>query len=203
MSIVIVGHGPSMLEKERGDIINSFDTVIRQKGIGLIEMRNRPQHFGTKTSAVCGSATIRHQLQTEAEKWVFFDSRHKGWKPEECDPDVFRMNKPLCDLWNGLYRSMRTEWSPQDHRIVSGRTSDNKGHTHMSAGLHTLIYTCVFLKPETVTLVGFDNVRTGEFTWSVTRGEDWKGYPDHRWDVENKMLNYITTMYGVKIEHLE
>jgi hypothetical protein len=203
MSIVIVGHGPSMLEKERGSIIDSFDTVIRQKGIGMQEMRNRPQHFGARTNILCGSATIRQQLQAACEKWIFFDSRHIAWKPEECDPEVFRSDKPLCDLWNGLYRSMRTEWTNEDHRIVSSRTSDSKGHTHMSAGLHTIIYACAFLKPDTITLVGFDNVRTGEFTWSVTRGEDWKGYPDHRWDIENKMLKYITTMYNVKIEHLE
>lgn len=203
MSVIIVGHGPSMLDRERGQEIDSFDTVIRQKGIGLTESRKRPLYFGVKTDYLCGSATIRQQLQAQCEKWIFFDSRHRGWKPEECDPEVFRSDKKLCDLWNGLYRGRRTEWTNEDHRVVSGRTSDSKGHTHMSAGLHTIIYTCAFLKPDVITLVGFDNVRTGQFTWSVTRGEDWKGYPDHRWDIENKMLDYITTMYNVKIEHLE
>jgi hypothetical protein len=203
MSIIIVGHGPSMLEKERGDIIDSFDTIIRQKAIGMQEMRNRPQHFGNRTNILCGSATIRQQLQAQCEKWIFFDSRHKTWKPSECDPEVFRSDKPLCDLWNALYRGQRTDWTNEDHRIVGSRTSDNKGHTHMSAGLHTIIYTCAFLKPDKITLVGFDNVRSGEFTWSVTRGEDWKGYPDHRWDIEKKMVDYITTLYKVKIEHLE
>lgn len=201
MSILIVGHGPSMLEKERCAEIDAFDTVIRQKGIGVEEMQKRPKHFGSKIDFLCGSATIRDKLIADCEKWIFFDSRHKGWRPE--DMGNYRMNKPLCDLWNGLYRTMRTDWTNEDHRIVSSRTSDSKGHTHMSAGLHTIIYTCVFLKPDKISLVGFDNVRSGSFTWSVTRGEDWKGYPDHRWDIENKMLNYITTMYGVEIEHLE
>jgi hypothetical protein len=203
MSIIIVGHGPSMLEKERGDVIDSFDTIIRQKAIGMQEMRNRPQHFGRRTNILCGSATIRQQLQAQCERWIFFDSRHKTWKPSQCDPEVFRSDKPLCDLWNALYRGQRTDWTNEDHRIVGSRTSDNKGHTHMSAGLHTIIYTCAFLKPDKITLVGFDNVRSGEFTWSVTRGEDWKGYPDHRWDIEKKMVDYITTLYKVKIEHLE
>lgn len=203
MSIIIVGHGPSMLEKERGDVIDSFDTIIRQKAIGMQEMRNRPQHFGNRTNILCGSATIRQQLQAQCEKWIFFDSRHKTWKPSQCDPEVFRSDKPLCDLWNALYRGQRTDWTNEDHRIVGSRTSDNKGHTHMSAGLHTIIYACAFLKPDKITLVGFDNVRSGEFTWSVTRGEDWKGYPDHRWDIEKKMVDYITTLYKVKIEHLE
>jgi hypothetical protein len=164
-------------------------------------MQKRPKHFGSKIDFLCGSATIRDKLIADCEKWIFFDSRHKGWCPENMGD--YRMNKPLCDLWNGLYRTMRTDWTNEDHRIVSSRTSDSKGHTHMSAGLHTIIYTCVFLKPDKISLVGFDNVRSGSFTWSVTRGEDWKGYPDHRWDIENKMLNYITTMYGVEIEHLE
>ena len=201
MSIVIVGHGPSMLEYEWKDKIDSFDYVIRQKRIGMEMVKQNPNNFGTKTDILCGSATIREQLVADCEKWVFFDSRHTGWNPEAMGD--YRMNKPLCDIWNGLYRSMRTKWAAEDSRVVSGRTSDDKGHTHMSAGLHTIIYTCVFLKPKEITLVGFDNVKTGDFTWSVTRGQDWKGYPDHRWDIENKMLNYISTMYDVTIEHLE
>lgn len=205
MSIIIVGHGPSMLKKEWGDKIDSFDYVIRQKEVGLQMMEQNPQNFGTKISALSGSATIYKNPQFQAQecsKWVFFDTRHRGWNIND-ENGKYVMNKPLCDVWDGLYRSMRTQWANEDHRIVSGRSSDEKGHMHLSAGLHTLIYACAILKPDAITLVGFDNVCSGNFTWSVTRGEDWKGYPDHRWDVEKRMLNFVKTIYNVKIELLE
>ena len=78
-------------------------------------------------------------------------------------------------------------------------SSDDKGHLHMSSGLHALLYACYWLKPKRVNMVGYDNVKTGAFTWSITRGPEWGHYPDHRWDIEHKMVHEIAEQFEVEV----
>ena len=76
------------------------------------------------------------------------------------------------------------------------------GHDHMSAGLHTLIYACKYLNPSNIDLIGCDNLATGQWSWSITRGPDWNQYPDHRWDVEHDMVSMIGRHFNVPINYL-
>ena len=68
----------------------------------------------------------------------------------------------------------------------------------MSAGLHAILYAC-HLGYREIVLFGFDNVASGGFTWSVTRGPEWNQYPDHRWDIEREMVKLIGSEYGASI----
>jgi hypothetical protein len=72
----------------------------------------------------------------------------------------------------------------------------------LSAGFHTILYTCRFLKPETITLAGFDNLESGGFTWSITRGPKWDKYPDHRWDMEHDLIGDVEREFGVEFKYL-
>jgi len=72
----------------------------------------------------------------------------------------------------------------------------------LSAGFHTILYACQFLKPETITLAGFDNVESGGFTWSITRGPKWDKYPDHRWDMEHDLIGDVEREFGVEVKFL-
>lgn len=196
MKAIIVGHGPSIMGEEMGSLIDEFDTVIRLKRCQ--ETLKHPENFGSKTDIVAGSLTIAGALRDiDADQyWVFVDSRHTDTDPIliERTPRIFEpapciLDKPLCDSWDELYRSKRDEMGGQ-------------GHNHTSQGFKAIIYALHYLKPDELILVGFDNIYTGEFTWSITRGPKWKHYPDHRWDVEHALLEDVKKTYNAKIGFL-
>lgn len=189
-SVAIVGHGPSMLMEEMGDIIDDCDIVVRLKETA-VETLKYPKHYGTKTDIIGGSLTIAQKIaRIPAEQyWVFLDSRHEDVSRETLasvpyifSPKEVIMDKGLCDDWDMRYRSLRDDM-------------DGPGHNHTSQGFKAILYALHFLEPERLLLAGFDNVMTGKFSWSVTRGPEWQHYPDHRWDVENRLLGALQANY--------
>lgn len=203
MKAVIVGHGPSMLQEEMGLLIDEFDCVIRLKRCQ--KTLDHPEHYGTRTDVVCGSWSIARGLKSiEADRyWVFLDSRHGDVTDGQIEamrdhfaPAGCRIDRTLCDNWNALYRGKRNPMG-LDKGMERKATSDDKGHTHMSAGLHALLYAAQEF--DEVVLVGFDNVATGQFTWSITRGPDWNQYPDHNWATEQQMVADIGREFGCRV----
>jgi hypothetical protein len=200
--IAVVGHGPTMLNSNLGDNIDSYDIVIRQKAVSQSLVHNYPKDFGTKTSIICGSYTIKEALLWEpaANIWVFVDSRHEKINIK---PDLrFTLLKDKCDYWNNFYRSLRTDDFTRHEKMTTHATSSDVGHNHMSCGLHTIMYACEILKPKKLTLFGFDNISSGKFNWSLTRGPDWNQYPDHRWDIEKEMLLVLADRYSVEFNFI-
>lgn len=222
MRVVCVGHGPSLTESQRGAEIDDHDFIVRMKRSK--PFLDRPQWFGTKTDAVvCSLALVPAIVEWNApEYWAFIDSRYSDMTEEQIDEYLkgnwgslpYRWDKTVCDQWNARYRDLREFVKINDEKEMPRPkfelgeqmevkpTSDEYGHTHMSAGLHALIYACHFLKPETITLAGYDNVVSGNWTWSLARGPDWNQYPDHRFDIEHEMLPEIEEVFGVKIKPL-
>lgn len=204
MNVAIVGHGPSMLEAQHGPAINAHDKVVRLKRCS--ETLDAPLRFGSRTDFVCGSYTIAMQLCRDMPGylyWVFLDSRHGNATAAEVlntSEYVPAMILPvLCAIWNRRYREMREPY-PCPEGVKS--FGDPLGHPHMSAGLHAILYAGWILRPEKITLYGFDNVREGRFTWSVTRGREWDRYPDHNWPTEHRMVPMIAEKFGVEIAHV-
>jgi len=209
--VIICGHGPSMLMEEMGAEIDGFETVVRLKRCQ--ETLEHPQYYGTKTDIVGGSWNIVQQLKGIGEAtryWGFIDSRHPNINDNHVkameglfEPYEFQCSLEQCRYWDDIYRSSRnavTEWPSQ---VKQGKHSDEVfGHNHLSQGLKALIYVGHFLKPKTVTLAGFDNVYSGQFTWSITRGPEWQQYPDHHWETEMKMVETIADYYGMQVEFL-
>lgn len=200
---MIVGHGPSLLSREIGHLIDSHDVVIRQKRCQ--DTLKYPHLYGSKVDVVCGSWTIAKDLPRvapNAEYWVFMDSRHRNVPDSEVEAleDYIgcRIDRKVCDYWNRVYRAMRTPYTKPDGM----QEFDPLGHPHLSAGFHAIIYACFFLEPEVLNLVGFDNIESGTFTWSITRGPDWHKYPDHRWDVEHKLLKEVEREFNTEIRFL-
>lgn len=190
MKAIIVGHGPSMLVEPMGHLIDEHDKVIRLKRCQ--DTLTQPDHYGTRTDIVGGSLTIAAHLRGiggAREYWVFTDSRHEDTPQDTLAsvPFLFRGNEcilddDLCRQWDTRYRALRDEMG-------------GPGHNHTSQGFKAIIYACHHLAPEELVLVGFDNVMTGRFTWSITRGPEWQHYPDHRWDVEHKLLEQVQSDY--------
>jgi hypothetical protein len=199
MNIAIIGHGPSMLLEKRASFIDSFDFVVRQKKRGIELMQEHPEFFGNKTNAVCGSVGQYRAINyPNTEKWVFIDSRYENANVSNLVGA--RVDKDLCNKWNQKFREKRTDYSPPDERIVSSKSSDSFGHRHLSSGFHTILYACKLLSPKSITLFGFDSLQNGDFTWSLTRGEQWKQYPDHRWDIEFLMIEEVKKHFGINME---
>lgn len=203
MRVVIVGHGPSLYEQEHGDWIDDNDIVIRMKF-----PPKEQKHFGSKTSIMGGSLTIVDRVFNLPgdKKWIFFDSRHDKIPQTEIDTFINRVfprgtvqyNVDLCNEWDAIYRSLRKP-TTFSKRMRDSNSCDELGERHLSQGFKAILYAAYFLKPLKLRLVGFDNIRHGEFTWSVTRGDTWENYPKHRWDVEHDMLDMVQKRFQMGI----
>src|SRR6056300_1585257 len=115
MDVVICGHGPSLLKRKAGELIDSYDFVVRQKRCQ--DTLRFPEHYGTRKDAVCGSWTIASQLPLieAGEIWVFLDSRHEKvtvgeiWRAQKSLPA--KILPGLCSTWNEKYRALRTPYT--------------------------------------------------------------------------------------------
>ena len=204
MEAIIIGHGPSLLNKQYGSYIDSFEYVIRQKANAITYTKENPEHYGSKTYAIGGSTGQYNAISklNNVQCWVFIDSRRN---PEDdydnrFNSETVKCNQALCHRWNQVFRDMRTDDWTRNEQEAQAHSDPKLGHNHMSSGTHTLLYTCHYLRPSKIYLLGYDNVRSGTFGWSVTRGEHFKNYGDHRYDVEQKMLPLFEKEFNTKIE---
>lgn len=205
--VAIVGHGPSMLESRQGALIDQYDIVVRLKRCQ--DTLRYPELYGTRTDIVCGSYTIARALKGiggAKQYWVCLDSRHTGVTVSERNeliaffsPATVRIDVELCNYWDEKYRERRDSFTVHPQMKQGDYSNRELGHNHSSIGTKALIHACHFIKPKAVHLFGFDNLASGRFTWSITRGPQWDGYPDHRWDVENKLVPEIANYFGVDI----
>ena len=194
--VIIVGHGPSLLRMNLGEYIDTRPVVRLKRCLDTLQ---QPLQYGTRTDAVCGSWTIRNALfeVPAKEYWTFVDSRHDPTAAEiEAWPGY--LNQTLCEEWNRHYRALRTPWVCPKEQKEGPHSTITLGHRHLSAGFHAILYCCQKWKPKTISLLGFDNMISGTFTWSVTRGPDWTHYPDHRWDLEQQLLLQVEDVFEVK-----
>lgn len=209
MKIAIIGHGPSLQRYKPGRDIDAHDKVVRLKRSR--HLLQYPEHFGSRTDVVCGSATIGAALKDHWENectdfWVFVDTRTEGLVNGKLnalvayfEPNGIHVDPSLCKTWREHYRAIRSDYPLAQGQERKDRLSDDKGHLHPSAGTHSILYALDIHKPDVLRLYGFDSIATGAFTWSLTRGPDWTQYPDHNWETEQRMLNDIAAHYGYQI----
>jgi len=207
MEVIIVGHGPSLLHKKYGSYIDSFDCVIRQKANSIKYVKENPEQYGSKTNVIGGSTAQYKTISNipNVQCWVYIDSRRNPKEDYDSryNSETVKCNQQLCHHWNQIFRDMRTnDWS-RNSQEAQVHSDPVLGHNHMSSGTHTILYACHYIQPSKIHLLGYDNVRSGKFGWSVTRGKDWKNYGDHRYDVEQKMLPLFEKEFNTKIVFVE
>jgi len=209
MKAIIVGHGSSMLAEPMGMLIDEFDYVIRLKRCH--ETLKEPDIYGTKTTHIGGSMGICGGLMDipANEYWAFTDSRHHD-RPELLDPirRMFHKRKlplfiddELCRRWDKIFMDNRAEIDVHA-QMKNSKYADEIGEKHTSQGFKGIVYACSHLDIDELVLVGFDNIHSGEFSWSVTRGPDWKQYPQHDWATEHRLIPLVAETYNVKIGFL-
>ena len=206
---IIVGHGPSILAEKMGKLIDEFDYVIRLKRCH--ETLKEPDYYGTKTTHLGGSLGITGSLMDipADEYWGFSDSRH--YHHDNVAERVrrmfhqrqlpFWMDEELCRKWDKIFMDNRS-MEVLDPRMQNSKYADEIGEKHTSQGFKGIVYACERLDIDELVLVGFDNIYTGGFTWSVTRGPKWKQYPKHDWKTESRMIPLVEEEYNVKIGFL-
>lgn len=189
-TVSIVGHGPSLLQcAERGPAIDGATWVIRMKYTGYELMRDFPSTVGGRVTHWGGSYTIAPLVRQLAQlsgtpAWVWVDSRHEGM---ELDHAGLVIDKALCDEWDAKYREIMREWP------------EHGQHKHTSQGTKAILYAGELLSPSRIVCYGFDNLKSGESGWSLTRGKGWN-YPDHNWRAERELIADIEREFQTAIE---
>lgn len=217
MKAIIVGHGPSLYMTAEGKDIDSYDVVIRLKRSA--DLLSHPEIFGSRTDIVCASLPLYESIKKHWEGrvdtyWLFVDTRTFHVEQQELArvkghfyPDKCIIDKGLCLRWVRHYRKKRNGalMDPRQEKKMSGNIdlSDDQGHLHFSAGMFAIIYAMEYLKPDKLDLIGFDNIYSGSFDWSITRGEDWHQYPDHNWEAEHHMLSDVAEEFGYNLQKQE
>ena len=202
MQIVIVGHGPSILRQKLGKKIDSYDQVVRMKRTADLP-KNRPDLYGRKTDIVVSSLTLGRVIM-DAWKgvnqfWLFDDTRTERDGDKVLPKEVY-CDRKTCRVWRTQYRRLRKDYVKANSQKPVDGLSDDKGHLHPSAGSHAIMYAMHKLNPTRIKLYGFDSLLSGKHDWSITRGHEWKEYPDHNWAAEQELLKLLCDVYRYNID---
>ena len=202
MQTVIVGHGPSILRPKLGKDIDLFDCVIRMKRTSDLT-KNRPDLYGKKTDVVVSSLTLGRVIMDAwkgvKDFWLFDDTRTEI-DDDKVMPKGAYLARDTCRVWRTQYRRLRKTYTKANSQKPKDGLSDDKGHLHPSAGSHAIMYTMDKLNPDRITLYGFDSLLSGKHDWSITRGNEYKEYPDHNWAAEQELLKLLCNVYQYKLD---
>lgn len=184
---ILVGNGPSLVDYNQGEWIDSHDIVVRFKRCQ--KLLGKP-FYGSKVDVLCGSWVIARAMKgigRAGEYWFTTDTRTR-WVSENDMLEMavyFYPSRIFCNP--GLDATWDKHYNHEKDAIGLA------GHPHTSQGMKGLIYAATYLPPEVeeINLVGFDNLITGDRGWSLTRGPDWQFYPDHSWATERSLLKRV------------
>lgn len=215
MRVAIVGAGKSLLTGTHGEEIDAHDKVVRLKRCGA--MLALPQHFGHRVDVVGGSIGIVSELvdigNDKTMIWGFLDSRYVDRATIDQTVDFvdgkgrkILIMSDLCQRLDEEYRSLREPFTPDESMAYIPnldaepfQDGTTLGHNHTSQGLKGLAYTIALLKPDEISLYGFDAVRDGKFSFSLTRGVSHKRYPQHNWACEAKLARLMAERSNVEL----
>ncbi len=204
MRTIIIGHGPSILRQKLGSEIDRHDQIIRMKRHSDLP-KLRPDLYGSRTDVVVSSMTLGRVIMDAWEGvkdfWLFDDTRTENDSDKTLPQDAnVYCDRDVCRFWRTQYRRLRKDYVKADSQKLIDGVSDNKGHLHPSAGTHAILYAMHKANPDEIQLHGFDNILSGTHDWSITRGHEYKEYPDHNWPAESQMLDLLCRVYGYQMK---
>ena len=190
---VIVGHGLSPLHKGWGQSIDQY-TVIRMKDPSW----QSKEDYGKRMDYCCASTeTMLGMLDDRRTAKQYWAQPKKGQWNKHTE-GIFRTRlqargvpkvelviaEELFKRWNALFLRLNQE------------REEVRNH---SLGMFAITATAEFLKPQTILLVGFDNLMNPMKPdyWKANRGKWTSG---HDWLAEHAMLSTIEKQYAVEIK---
>lgn len=182
--VIIVGHGTSPKGKGWGARIDEH-TVIRLKN----PTWQTKEDYGRRLDYLCSSTeTMPAMLDYKTVPKQYWAQPKRG-KWSEITEARFRerAKAPLLiplDIympWLEKFWTLRKEDTP-----------------NISVGLSAIIFASALLKPDTISLVGFDNLLNPHNMW-YDKADRGRWVTRHEWHVENAMLPMVEAEYGVKV----
>lgn len=190
--MIIVGHGPG-IGQGRGKEIDSHDIVIR---FADYFYNRRDKDFGTKTTYLMTidqkmADVLNNNVMPEIETWVF---GRPGWTTQEQAIQRIGKFKPyVCTETNQWLKRFK-EIGAKGY--ISKRVPDQP---HFSQGLAAIIMAGAKLKPDVLTLAGFDNLiegKNGNYE-ALTNNRTINSY--HDFEAENILMEEIATYYEFEV----
>lgn len=188
MTVLIVGHGPSLRNAARGSEIDTH-TVVRLKQFTRF---HDIKDYGTKTDYLCASTEAAlGMLKTTAtpkEYWLYpkrgeyNKSIHDSFKGK---PHVVPLDE--TEIWNGKFKK-ETGYKKEDG--ARGR--------NISTGLAAIVIAASRLKPEKIVLAGFDTLLDPAIKYESVYNPGTQHDQMHFWAIENNLLKEISTHYKVE-----
>lgn len=189
MKVIIVGHGPSLIGKGLGSVIDNYDLVVRLKG--CVSVLGTPD-YGSRCDVLCMSTEVLG-LAKNTKPEVFWLYPKRGlFNKQDVGMFVAEVGKPvllpleLCINWNEHFRNM-------------GAT-----HPNVSTGMAAILIAAEYMTPEQITLAGFDTLIDPKVTF--TRNDSiprtGTGVITHDWVKENVLLKQLSERYRFTIATL-
>lgn len=185
MEVVIVGHGPSLVDSNKGQEIDKR-AVVRLKKCDTVISNGKD--YGIRCDYMCSSTEVMGGMLdmsfTPKEYWGY--PKKGSWtqsNEKKMDGNNYIIFLDECEKWNVLFRKYAGE-----------------PYRNYSTGLAAIIIACFHLKPEKIYLAGFDTVLDPKKKYVSRYNKN--PIDSHRWDVENKMLPLIEGEYGLEIDAL-
>jgi len=202
-TVCIIGHGPSMKDSGLGEVIDSYDTVIRFGG----RKGQTAADFGVKTDFIMASQRYHADIINDGIKpiggtWIMtrpgaMDSEQARYMIHE---RLRGYNAAICrEVWPWLYRYQEMGATG----YIDPRLGAPGLIPSFTQGTAAIIATCHRVTPRRIVLAGFDNVWAGtreRYTEvrALAEGEAPRT-SGHDIEVERKLIDRIAEYYGVEI----
>ena len=203
-AVVIIGHGPELYDKGRGRIIDGFEVVVRLGDACQWQYKDE-LNYGTKTDYYVLPSTqlfrVRcgdlDRMKPSKELWITHNmAKHVRpivgtnvdkvlEKYKEYNPVIIY---EIINFWHDIFQ----RYNPKQWKF--------------STGMVAIINAVHRLRPRTLVIPGFDNLKKGTHEDYLT-GADKEGVnftptfcaEGHDLEAENKLLEDIQEIYGVNI----
>lgn len=190
---VIIGHGTSPKGKGWGSRIDENIVVRLKDPSWYLEHRD---DYGKRTDYMAASTeTLPVMLDCKAVPIEYWGQPKRGkWSPVTEAKFRERAKAPLR-----IHLDVHEHWNPLFRSLTGTTQAECPNH---SLGMAAITYVCELLKPETVLLVGFDNMlKPNQLEYhKANRGR----HPSrHDWFAEHNMLERVAKHYNVTIKGFE
>ena len=188
-SVIIVGHGPSLIGAGLGSRIDSYPIVVRMKH--CMKLLENQKDFGKRTDYMCSSTEVMvNMLPVKAKEYWCYPKRGRWNKSLEEQMKVpYVIPLELCEKWNVWFRSQKTS---REHEIPN-----------YSTGMAAIIIALDRLKPNKLILAGFDSMLNPKVPYTSTLSDrSYKNQIGHDWEIENRMLKLLSEEYHCEIKDI-
>lgn len=192
-SVLIVGHGPSLIGANLGSRIDSFPTVVRLKHCQKLLTNQRD--FGKRVDYMCSSTEVMLGMLGLKPKEYWCYPKRGRWNKEVELQMKLKADAPyvipldLCEKWNVWFRSQKTM---REHEIPN-----------YSTGMAAIIIALDRLRPNKLILAGFDSLLNPKIPYTSTLSDrSYKNQIGHDWEIENRMLTLLSEEFNCEIKDL-